>query len=276
MYHSMKFFVKISGLILTAAMFSFSCSQPAQEQQQAPADSTAMAPKPVEPPHWTYEGEHGPANWMGLSEEFKECGQGQNQSPIDIKKKAAATADLKDVVFNYQPSAVTLVNNGHTIQANFPAGCSIMVDSVAYDLAQLHFHTPGEHMIDSTAFPLEIHLVHKNAAGALAVVGLMVSEGDSNAVLGSLLANLPAQANSEAPLADPLKIADVLPAKKDTYRYSGSLTTPPCTEGVSWIVMTNPIMLSAGQISAFKALYAMNNRPVQALNTRAVQFDVAK
>ncbi len=224
-------------------------------------------PHPVaEPPHWTYEGEEGPEHWDELDETYAVCGTGQNQSPIDIESPTAG--DLANISFHYQPSAVNIFNNGHTVQVNHDAGSSIELDGVRYETVQFHYHTPSEHTLDGKAFAAEFHIVHKSADGNLAVVGILLKEGAENSAYQPFISNLPAEKSDVTDAGVKINAAELLPAVQTTYRYNGSLTTPPCTEGVSWLLMTNPVELSAAQLDALENLFEDNNRPVQPLDGR--------
>jgi carbonic anhydrase len=223
-------------------------------------------------PHWSYEGETGPEHWGELDAASAACAAGQTQSPIDLN--AATSQDLANIAFNYQPSNLNILNNGHTIQVDYDSGSYIELDGVRYDLIQFHFHAPSEHTIQGQAMPLELHLVHRSADEHLAVVGVMLAEGAENPAFQPVWSHLPAQAAPVQTVADlQLQAAEFLPADQTTYRYSGSLTTPPCSEGVNWLVMTTPVELSAEQVAAFTAIYAHNSRPVQPLNERALLLD---
>ncbi|MCE9638869.1 MAG: carbonic anhydrase family protein [Betaproteobacteria bacterium] len=219
-------------------------------------------------PHWGY-GEAG--KWGDLSAEFKECKLGKEQSPIDIQTKAAEKTKLAAIGFNYKAGAGDVVNNGHTIQVNLTDAGSAKLAGSDYQLLQFHFHTPSEEKVDGKNFPLVAHLVHKSAAGGLGVVGVMFKEGKENAALKPVFDAMPAKEGGKAALKANLNAADFLPADKGYYAFKGSLTTPPCSEGVAWQVMKQPVELSKGQIEAFRKLYKMNARPVQPLNGRKVQ-----
>ena len=221
--------------------------------------------------HWTYEGKEGPEHWGELDPSYAPCSTGKNQSPIDVAN--ANAQDLVNIAFHYQPSEVRILNNGHTVQVNYDSGSYIEVDGQRYDVVQYHYHAPSEHAIDGKLFAAELHVVHKNADGQLAVVGILVEEGPENAAYQPLLSILPTDESEEKDMGIKINAADLLPMMQTTYRYSGSLTTPPCTEGVSWFVMTTPVQLSADQIAAFEKVFEGNNRPVQPLNARTLIED---
>lgn len=219
------------------------------------------------PVHWTYEGEAGPENWGELSPDFAACSTGTEQSPVDIA--AGTTLNPGDLVYNYQPSAVNILNNGHTVQVNYDAGSSLELDNDTYQLLQFHFHAHSENTLAGQPAPMEMHLVHQNAAGGLAVVGVWLESGSENAAFASVFDNLPAtESEAEAVAGATVNVDDLLPTDRSYYRFNGSLTTPPCTEGVKWIMLSTPIELSADQLAAFTAIFDNNYRPVQPLNER--------
>ena len=166
------------------------------------------------------------------------------------------------------------INNGHTIQINYPAADTLTLGPASYQLVQYHFHSPSEHTVDGKHFPMEMHMVHKSAGGELAVVGVLIAEGAHNAAFAPVWANLPAQKGVETHFPSVnVDVDALLPTARTSFRYDGSLTTPPCSEGVRWIIMTTPIQLSREQVGAFTRLIKDNNRPVQRLNGRSVVTD---
>lgn len=219
--------------------------------------------------HWGYAGHGGPEHWNELEEGFAGCKLGKEQSPIDIR--GAARARLAPIAFNYAPGAANVVNNGHTIQVNLGSGGAIKLADADYKLLQFHFHTPSEEKIDGVSYPLVAHFVHKSEAGKLAVVAVLFKEGAENAALKNVFDNMPSTEGESKTLNGSFDPAAVLPAQRGYYAYTGSLTTPPCSEGVRWHVLKEAVTLSAGQLSQFKALYQMNARPVQPLNGRKIE-----
>tara|TARA_R110001599_G_scaffold353840_1_gene599753 strand:- start:37387 stop:38118 length:732 start_codon:yes stop_codon:yes gene_type:complete len=218
--------------------------------------------------HWDYVGNAGPESWGKLTPEYGAC-SGRNQSPINLT--GMIDAKLQPLVFNYDKQAGEILNNGHTVQINVVAGNSIKLDGTQFDLKQFHFHAPSENLIKGKSYPLEGHLVHADKDGNLAVIAVMFKEGKANKVLTQAWKQMPKQAGDKASLADQVTAMDLLPAKHDYYRFNGSLTTPPCSEGVRWIVMKNPMTASKEQIEAFAGVLTHpNNRPVQPLNARTV------
>ena len=219
-------------------------------------------------PHWSYEGATGPDHWGALSPEFKTCGFGLQQTPIDLSSAIESEAGSLD--FAYRPFPLRIVNNGHTIQVNAGRGCSLTLGETCYDLVQMHFHHPSEHLVDGRAFDMEAHLVHRSAAGDLAVVGVLIEAGLENSALGPVFASMPAHEGPEIAAQAEFDPASILPASRAAFRYNGSLTTPPCSEGLTWTVFREPITASPGQIAAFAALYPNNARPVQPMNGRVL------
>ena len=215
---------------------------------------------------WRYAGDRGPSHWATLDPAYAACGAGRSQSPVDIAGAQHAPAAV--LTLAYRPAAFRVIDNGHTIEAEAEgAAGSILLGDTRYELVQFHFHAPSEHTVAGRRFPMELHLVHRSADGRLAVIGILIREGRENAALGRLLALAPAKGSEEEADVSP---ADLLPASRASYRYRGSLTTPPCTEGVRWIVLRDPIELSGQQILAFTHRYFGNNRPTQPLNGRMV------
>ena len=220
--------------------------------------------------HWTYAGAEGPEHWGDLSPNFAACKSGRMQSPIDIA--SAATGLVVGVPghgFAYQDVPLSIVHNGHTVQLNYAPGSSMSIEGQQYDLLQFHFHAPSAHTVDGKAFPMEAHFVHMDSHGGLAVIGVMIEEGAANAALADAWAHLPAHEAVETTVSDvSVNAGAVLPPDGRYHHYKGSLTTPPCSEGVRWFVLSQPITMSAAQIQKFEAAAAPNARPVQPLNSR--------
>jgi carbonic anhydrase len=231
--------------------------------------SFALAGGPA--PHWEYDGEHGPKGWGAMDPAFKACGLGKRQSPINIETTAAEKGGIKPLQFSYIPGPAEIVNNGHTIQVNLPGAGSARFEGMEYKLVQFHFHTPSEEKIDSMASHMVAHLVHKAGDTKLAVVAVLFKLGKENVALKPVFDNLPPMSGQTRPL-NVFSPADILPAEPTYFAFTGSLTTPPCSEEVKWHVMKTPIEISYAQLAAFKKLYKMNARPVQPLNGRRVQM----
>jgi carbonic anhydrase len=265
-----------AGIPVGIVMLGLAAGQHAARAAQAPA-------QPAHTPHWSYEGAEDPSHWASLSPDFALCGSGQQQSPIDIVTGAAtplpagaagfaaarlATTDTRTV-------PVDVVNNGHTIQVDAVGSDVLVIGKDRYVFQQLHFHTPSEHTVDGRSFPLEVHLVYKSAGGKLAVIGMLFEEGAENAALTPYWSRMPKSAGPPVDLGKGgVDIRKVLPTSLGVYRYTGSLTTPPCSEGVSWFVLKEHSTASPAQIEAFRALMRHDNRPIHPLNGRAVHEDV--
>lgn len=219
--------------------------------------------------HWAYEGHAGPHHWGELNPGFTACKHGKEQSPINISA-AKKSSDLKPITFSYKASAAEIVNNGHTIQVNLADGGSIKLGDETFTLLQFHFHTPSEEQIDGRHFPMVAHLVHKSAPGKLAVVAVLFELGQENAALKEAFSAMPTKAGEKRTLSEPFNTTGLLPQDRSYYAFQGSLTTPPCSEGVRWQVLQKTVQISVGQFAAFKGLYPMNARPIQPLHGRRV------
>ena len=225
----------------------------------------------TEKPHsadWGYTGELGPAHWADRSPDYVLARTGKHQSPIDIAH--AVNKQLAPIVFDYHPAQIDLVYDGHTIKEIEERGSFVEIEDNRFELKQFHFHSPSEHTVDGKHFEMEMHLVHKNAEGHVAVVGLLIKQGRENAAFETIWDYLPTPENRERKVEATVDASALLPQDRAYYRYQGSFTTPPCTEGVLWVVLKTPVELSAAQIEAFRKVIHGNNRPVQALNGREV------
>lgn len=218
---------------------------------------------------WGYGGTHNPTHWGELSRDFYLCEDGRDQSPINLVNVVESTPAALE--FNYQAVPLVMMNNGHTIEAVYGQGSSIRLDGESYQLLQFHFHTPSEHTIAGKAAPIELHLVHGNAQNQLAVVSVMIEPGETHPVLQNLWAHIPSQGVTEEIAGATVNAASLLPPNHGYLTYRGSLTTPPCSEGVQWIVLDDPIQASEAQIQAFERLYPVNARPIQSTNGRQVE-----
>jgi carbonic anhydrase len=222
-------------------------------------------------PHWSYEGEEGPDHWGELSDEYLMCSEGWNQSPVDLV--GAVRTDKPELEFEYYSASINEINNGHTIQQNINPGSFLRIPSrgKSYELKQFHFHSPSEHTVDGKSFAMEMHFVHSNEEGALAVVAVLVKEGKEHPVLNKLWAFMPENPGDTSVQPIGIEETNLLPPTRDYYAYSGSLTTPPCSEGVKWAVLKTPIEVSARQIATFKERVGpATNRPVQPHNARMI------
>lgn len=218
------------------------------------------------PASWGYEPHNGPALWGTLDPTFGVCALGTEQSPIDLT--GGRPAGPAPVEFDYRRSRIEVENTGHTIQMNPEPGHGIVLDGVRHELSQFHFHRASEHLVDGVPYPMELHFVHRGGSGGLAVVGVLICEGGENAALAPVWASLPPDPGEPRAIPGEIDLAALLPPFRTTWRYRGSLTTPPCTEGVAWIVPDEPLAMSPAQIAAFAAIYPNNRRPVQPLGDR--------
>lgn len=245
-----------------AGLLSLACTAP-----HAAKHSEACVPHP----HWAYEGEAGPEHWGTLDPAFFAAKEGVAQSPIDLQTARAFEARLPALQFTSAPVPLEVLNNGHTVQVNCAPGNSLRFGDQSYGLAQFHFHSPSEHTLDGEHAPLEMHMVHKDANGHLAVVGVLIRQGSANGNFDALWQNLPVEEAAAHTVAgasiDP---GALLPAERGYFWYDGSLTTPPCSEGVRWFVLQRPLEMSAEQLAKFQQIFNGNNRPVQPLNARLV------
>lgn len=218
--------------------------------------------------HWTYSGNGGPEHWGELDPKFVLCATGKNQSPVNLT--GFVEADLAPIEFSYSPGGNEILNNGHTIQINYQQGSTIAVGGHAFELKQFHFHAPSENEIEGKSFPMEAHFVHADQDGNLAVVAVMLEEGAANAELEKAWQQMPAEGGKHS-LTPVVLASALLPESKDYYRFDGSLTTPPCSEGVWWLVMKAPVAVSKAQIEEFAhAMHHPNNRPIQPIFARAI------
>jgi carbonic anhydrase len=223
--------------------------------------------------HWGYTGHIAPQYWGDINPKFAMCKQGLNQSPINLSSKfMVETKDLQPIQFNYSADATNVVNNGHSIQVNVDSFSSIDIDGVHFVLKQFHFHSPSENEIDGRSFPLEAHFVHASKDGKLAVVAVLFELGKANKALQSIWDAMPKEAGGKNSLQlTSQMIATLLPKNKDYYYFNGSLTTPPCSEGVKWMVMKEYLTVSKEQVKMFTdVMKHPNNRPTQPLNARKI------
>ncbi len=220
-------------------------------------------------PHWDYQGELGPDQWGRMKPEFAACNLGKRQSPIDIR--GGVKVELEPIQFDYRATGFRVIDNGHTIQVNLQGGNSIEVQGKRWDLLQFHFHRPSEERIDGRQFDMVAHLVHKSGDGKLAVIAVLLDRGSAHPLVQAVWNNLPLEKGEETTPAAPMDVNQLLPADRRYFTYMGSLTTPPCSEGVLWLVMQQPVALSSEQIGIFAKLYPMNARPIQQAQGRLIK-----
>jgi carbonic anhydrase len=219
--------------------------------------------------HWSYEGENGPANWGKINAAWSKCATGDRQSPIDIRN--GMKVELEQITFDYRAAGFNVIDNGHTIQVNVGGGNYITVMNRQYELLQFHFHRPSEERINGKGFEMVVHMVHKDAEGHLAVVAVLVERGKQQSLIQTVWNNLPLEKNDVVSPTIVIDINELLPTRRDYFTYMGSLTTPPCSEGVLWMVMKEPVQASPAQLALFSRLYPMNARPVQTSSGRVIK-----
>jgi len=220
--------------------------------------------------HWSYSGNEGPSHWAKLAADNAACAA-KSQSPVEIRTHDVRVTELPTLVFDYRPVPLRIVDNGHTIQVNYDPGSSLMVGSKRYELVQFHFHRPSEEMVDGKRSAMVAHLVHRDPNGHLAVVAVPLRPGLENKLMETLWRNLPKVKEKELTRVDvKINAASLLPATLGYFAYSGSLTTPPCSEGVHWLVLKTPSLVSDREVAIFAARYPNNARPTQNLNGRQV------
>ena len=249
--------------VLALSLGAWSCAS--ERSQHAYLHKTEHPPAA----QWGYSGDIGPAHWGDLSADYALAKTGKQQSPIDIVP--GAPEEMPAITFDYHPTKIDLVYNGHTVEEMDDHESAIEIDGDRYVLQQFHFHSPSEHTVNGRHSEMEMHLVHKDGNGRLAVVSVMLQQGAENAAFGPIWSDKPTDANRKRESTVQVDVAKLLPADRGYYRYDGSLTTPPCSEGVLWLVLRQSVQLSKGQIDAFRAVISGNNRPVPPLNGRTVK-----
>lgn len=243
------------------ALMFFSMALPTRNSDVREAHSSSHA--------WTYEDHTGPTHWGDLKPEFATCKTGHRQSPIDIRGATRAASPALE--FHYDASPLTIIDTGHSIQINYAPGSFIVIDGVRYDLRQFHFHHPSEELVNGKQYDMVAHLVHANSEGRLAVVAVLFSKGKTNPVIDTLWQHFPAEKETEQKITGvTVNVADLLPKSTGYYSFEGSLTTPPCSEQVSWFVLKHPVDMSDEQLTTFGKLYPHNVRPIQPLNGRTI------
>jgi carbonic anhydrase len=221
----------------------------------------AKAAAPVHGTHWTYEGESGPANWSKINSDWAMCASGRRQSPVDIRD--GIKVDLEQITFDYHPSSFNETDNGHTIQVMVGGGNFITVGNQTYELQQFHFHRPSEERINGKGTEMVIHLVHRSVEGKLAIVAVLLERGKPHNLMQTVWNHLPLEKHETVAPSVVLDLKDALPERREYFTYMGSLSEPPCTEGVLWIVMKQVMQASPAQMALFSRLYPLNARPVQ-------------
>lgn len=240
----------------------------ARQAPARPAPARPAAPA-KHADHWDYHGEGDPETWGQLKPEFSQCSTGQRQSPIDIRGGIAV--QLEPIQFDYRVSGFSVIDNGHTVQVNLPAGHAITVLGRRFELQQFHFHRPSEERINGKQHEMVAHLVHKDAEGKLAVVAVLLDRGAAQPLIQAVWNALPLEKHEAQAAPGTIDLDKLLPEDRRYYTYMGSLTTPPCSEGVLWMVLKTPVTVSPDQIAIFSQLYPMNARPVQPLAGRLIK-----
>ena len=259
---------------IAARLAEMRATQAARAAARARRAAVVKAAPPPPPPvargtHWSYEGESGPANWSKINVDWAKCGNGSRQSPIDIRD--GMKVELEQISFDYHPSSFNVVDNGHTVQVGVSGGNYITVQNRMFELQQFHFHRPSEERINGKAFEMVVHLVHRDAEGRLAVLALLLERGAPQATIQTVWNNLPLEKFETMQPTILLDPAEMLPVRRDYYTYMGSLTSPPCSEGVLWLVMKQPVQASPAQMALFSRLYPLNARPIQPGNGRIIK-----
>ena len=272
----------LSAGIGLLTLLILSCGPKAKETTAESSDSIKSPSASARPVHWGYAGSNGPGAWATLTPVYALCGEGQNQSPINVIKtevKGGATwkLDYKSTSLRiaHTEHMDDIIDNGHTIQITVDEGSTFTFSGKTYNLKQFHFHTPSEHTLDGQHAPMEMHMVHQSDDGSLAVVGVFFQEGQTpNENFSKIISNLPGTKGEAKHITDVnLELKVHLPKDNYAYHYVGSLTTPPCSEGVQWLVLRDPVLLTKEQIGAFSSRIGPNNRPTQALNARTINLD---
>jgi len=241
-----------------------------RKKEAAVAAAAAIeAAKPKNGTHWTYEGEFGPENWSKINTAWASCNTGNRQSPIDLRD--GIKVDLEQINFDYHPSSFNEIDNGHTIQVNVAGGNFLSVGGTTYELQQFHFHRPGEERINGKGTEMVVHLVHKSYDNKIAILAVLLERGDANPMIQTVWNNLPLEKHMTVTPSIVLDVNEILPARRDYFTYMGSLSEPPCTENVLWLVMKQPMTASPQQMALFSRLYPFNSRPVQQAIGRMVK-----
>jgi carbonic anhydrase len=230
---------------------------------------TAVAAAPAHGTHWSYEGDSGPASWARINVDWAKCGMGQRQSPIDIRD--GIKVDLETIGFDYHTSSFSEIDNGHTIDVTVGAGNFITVGNETYELQGFHFHRPSEERINGKGTEMVMHLVHKSVRGQLAVVAVLLERGKQHSLIQTIWNNLPLEKNQPVAPSIVIDPNEALPERREYYTYMGSMETPPCTEGVLWLVMKEKMQASPAQMALFSRLYPLNARPVQPTSGRTIK-----
>ncbi len=263
--------VALAASVATAFSFSFTSCGGSHEGHEGHADSTNAEAHGAKP-HWAYEGEAGPAKWATLCNEYSSC-SGHNQSPIDLTVGSLEEGQGELATTYTDSMSFAAVNNGHTVQVNISEEGKLSIAGRTYSLKQFHFHATSEHTVDGAKYPMEVHLVHVDDSSNIAVIGVLFQEGEVNPFLSTFIDALPAKAETDTAAGIKFSLASLFPADMTYFRYAGSLTTPPCTEGVVWTVLKTPVTASKEQLEKMASMMPKENaRPVQPLGDRTIEI----
>ncbi|MCS0582004.1 carbonic anhydrase family protein [Massilia pinisoli] len=240
-----------------------------QDEQAALAAAAAAAAAPKHGTVWSYEGETGPANWSKINVDWAKCGTGNRQSPIDLRD--GIKVNLEQISFDYHPSSFSEVNNGHTIQVTVGGGNFITVGNMAYELQEIHFHRPSEEKVNGKGTEMVMHLVHRSAEGKVAIIAVLLERGQPHRLIQTIWDNLPLEKHDVVSPSIVIDPTDALPERREYFTYMGSLTEPPCTEGVLWMVFKQPMQASPAQMALYSRMYPLNARPLQATSGRMIK-----
>jgi carbonic anhydrase len=261
---------------IAARLAIMRANQQARAAAAAKAKKAAVVAAAAPPPApkffsntWSYEGETGPANWGKINPAWAKCGSGNRQSPIDIRD--GMKVELEQITFDYHPSTFNVTDNGHTVQVMVGGGNFLTVQNRMYELIQFHFHRPSEERINGRGYEMVVHLVHKDGEGRIAMLALLLERGKPQPVIQTVWNNLPLEKLETLAPAVVLDPMELLPARRDYFTFMGSMTTPPCQEGVLWLVMKEPVQASPAQLALFSRLYPLNSRPIQPGSGRIVK-----
>jgi carbonic anhydrase len=240
-----------------------------KQEAQAAVAAAVLAAAPRHGTTWSYEGDAGPANWSKINSDWAKCGAGNRQSPIDLRD--GIKVNLEQISFDYHPSSFSEVNNGHTIQVTVGGGNFITVGNTVYELQQFHFHRPSEEKINGKGTEMVIHMVHRSAEGKIAIVAILIERGQPHRLMQTIWDNLPLEKQDVVSPSIVLDPIDALPERREYFTYMGSLSEPPCSEGVLYLVFKQPMQASPAQMALFSRLYPLNARPVQPTSGRMIK-----
>lgn len=218
---------------------------------------------------WSYEGEGAPANWAKMRADYAICGAGKRQSPIDIRE--GIRVNLEAIKFDYTPTQFRILDTGQALRVSVGSGLGLRVMGKRFELSHLEFRRPAEERVNGRSYDMSVHLVHRSDDGQTAVVAVLMEKGVEHPLIQTLWDNLPLERDVEVAPEAAIDLNALLPENRAYWTFMGSLTTPPCTEGVLWMVMKQPVQVAADQVAIFSRVYRANARPVQPANGRLVK-----